>query len=236
MGFYKIAICDDEEIFLEKIYKEVENNLKKLDYGYEIQKFLCAEALILSNCNENFDIVFLDIDMPETNGIEAAISIKHSNPDIVIIFITSKDELVYESIKTQPFRFIRKSKLTEEISESIIETFKILESNSCKLTIKVDNNFYKIDAAAITYIESNKNYVIVNTFNGKQFRYKYNISSMEKELEPYGFIRTHYGYLVNQKFIRRIEGNDVILKNCVKIPVSRSKKYHVQQKFIEYLR
>lgn len=79
--------------------------------------------------------------MPESNGIEAAISIKHSNSDIVIIFITSKDELVYESIKTQPFRFIRKSRLTEEISESIIETFKILESNLYELTIKVDNNF-----------------------------------------------------------------------------------------------
>lgn len=236
MSFYKIAICDDEEIFLEKIYSIVESNLKKLDFGYHIQKFLCAKALILSNCNENYDIVFLDIDMPETNGIEAAISIKHSNPEIVIIFVTSKDELVYESIKTQPFRFIRKSKLTEEISESIIETFKILESNSYKLTIKVDNNFYKIDAAAITYIESNKNYVIVNTFNGKQFRYKHNISSIEKELEPYGFIRTHSGYLVNQKFIRRIEGNDVIIKNYERIPISRSKKYYVQQKFIEYMR
>lgn len=236
MNYYRIGICDDEEFFLEKIYHLVERNLIDLNCHFEIYRFNNAKDLILSNCEGNYDIIFLDIDMPRTNGIEAAMAIKQSSPNVVIVFITSKDELVFESIKTQPFRFIRKSKMTEEISEAITEAYKLIDSNSYKLTIKIDNNCYKIDTGVITYIESNKNYIIVNTFNGNQFRYKQSISSIENELESYGFIRTHSGYIVNQKFIQRIEGNDVIIRNDIKIPISRSKKQYVQQKFIEYLR
>lgn len=236
MNYYRVGICDDEEIFLEKIYYLVESNLKDLNINFIINKFVNAKDLITSNCKENYNIIFLDIDMPRTNGIEAAIALKQSSPNVVIIFITSKDELVFESIKTQPFRFIRKSKLTEEISEAINEAYKLLYSNSYRLIIKVDNNYYKIDIGVITYIESNKNYILVNTFNGNQFRYKQSISFIEKELESYDFIRTHSGYIVNQKYIQRIEGNDVIIRNNIKIPISRSKKQYVQQKFIEYLR
>ncbi|MEL7649851.1 MAG: LytTR family DNA-binding domain-containing protein [Sedimentibacter sp.] len=236
MNHLKIAVCDDEASTLDRISSLVESKFSECKCNYELSKFTNGKDLILSNCEVNYDIIFLDIDMPGTNGIEAAAAIKHGTPNTIIIFITGRDELVFESIKTQPFRFIRKSRLMEEISEAVSEAYKLIERSSYKLTIKIDNKLYKIDVGVITYIESDKNYITVNTFSGKKFRYKQSISTIEEELEPYGFIRVHSGYMVNQKYIQRIDGNDVIIRNDSRIPISRAKKQYVQQKLLEYLR
>jgi DNA-binding LytR/AlgR family response regulator len=104
LNYYRVGICDDEEIFLEKIYHLVKSNLINLNCDFVVNRFNKAKDLILSNYEEDYNIIFLDIDMPRTNGIEAAIALKQSSLNIVIVFITSKDELVFESIKTHPFR------------------------------------------------------------------------------------------------------------------------------------
>lgn len=236
MNYFNIGICDDEEIILDKILKLVDAKFKEINCEYNINKFNNPMDLIEFHSHQYFDIVFLDIDMPEMNGIDAAKNIKIKNPNTIIIFITSMDEFVYESLKVQPFRFIRKSKLSEEISEAIISVSKFFEKNSYKINIIIDKKTYEIDINSILYIESNRNYIIINTINGKQYRYKDSINKKENELEDYGFIRTHMGYLVNERYIQHINNDNVIITNNQKIPISRSRIQYVQQKLIEALR
>ena len=236
MNYFNIGICDDEEIILEKISQLINDKFKEINCDYNINKFNDPKELIEYHSREYFDIVFLDIDMPKINGIEAAQNIKVKNPNTVIIFITGKDEFVFESFKVQPFRFIRKSKLAEEISEAIIEVNKLLEKNSYKIKIIIDKKTYEIDINSILYIESNRNYITINTVNDKQYKYKDSINQREHELEGYGFIRIHSGYLVNERYIQRLNKDNVIIKNNQKIPMSRSRIQYVQQKLIEALR
>jgi len=236
LNYFNIGICDDEEITLDKISQLINDKFKEINCEYNINKFNNSMELIEFHSREYFDIVFLDIDMPKINGIEAAQNIKFKNPNAIILFITSKDEFVFESFKVQPFRFIRKSKLTEEISEAIIEVNKFLEKNSYKIRIIIDKKTYEIDINNILYIESSKNYITINTVNDKQYKYKDSINQKEYELEDYGFIRTHSGYLVNERYIQRINNDNVIIKNNQKIPISRSRIQYVQQKLIEALR
>lgn len=236
MSYFRIGICDDEEIILDKLYQLIRNKFEKINCEFDINKFTNAKSLINSHSKDDYDIVFLDIDMPKINGIEVAQNIRISSPNTIIIFVTGKDELVYESFKVQPFRFILKSKLAEELTEAIIEAHKLLEKNTYKIHIKIDNKPYEIDVNSILYIESSRNYIIINTVSNKQYKYKDSINQKERELEEYGFIRTHLGYLVNQRYIQRISNENVIIKNNQKIPISRSRIQYVQQKLIEYLR
>ncbi len=235
MNYYKIGICDDEEIILNNVTELIIDKLNKIECCYDLTKFTNPLHIINSHFESNFDIVFLDIDMPVLNGIEVAQAIKINNPNTFIIFITGKDELVFESFKVQPFRFIRKSKLKDEISEAILEAYKLLQVNSYKVNFMIENVKYDIDINGILYIESSRNYITINTINNKKFKYKDSINKKAKELEKYGFIRTHVAYLVNQKYIQRIENNDVIIKTYEKIPISRSHIRSVKQKLIEYL-
>lgn len=236
MIYLRIGICDDEELQLDNIYNIVNDNFIKLDCDFEIIKFLNPKYFIETYYKENFDIVFLDIDMPEMGGIDVAQLINLKNSNTMIIFVTSKDDLVYESFKAQPFRFIRKSKLNEEISEAILAAYKQFNNSSYKINIKIENKDYSIDINNILYIESNRNYIIIKTTNHKEFKYRDSINKKEKDLESHGFIRTHFGYLVNQKYIYCVKGFSVILKDNIKIPVSRSRKQFVQQKLLEFLR
>lgn len=236
MCYIRIGICDDEDIILDKISLLIQENFNLLNCDFETIKFNNANSLIKTHSEDNFDVVFLDIDMPVMNGLDAAQVIKTNNPNTVIIFITSKDELVYESFRVQPFRFIRKTKLTEEISEAIKETYKLLNNNSYKINVKIDNNVYEIGINSILYIESSRNYIIINTVSDKRYKYKDSINQKETELKDYGFIRTHLGYLVNLRYVQRLIGDSLLLKNNQKIPISRSRIQYVKQMLIEYLR
>ncbi len=233
MGYYKIAICDDDETMLINISKYVEKELMTTDYEYHISKYGDVNKLLTDIHDNNFDIFFLDIDMPDINGLEAAYNIKFNNPDSVIIFVSGMDEMVYESLKVQPLRFIRKSEIEEKISEAVKAAINQIESISYKISVELNKQEIKIDIRNIIYIESARNYINVNMANNKSSKHIGNIKEKEKELEKYGFIRTHLGYLVNLKYIRRVNKNSVTLVNNQEIPVSRSKLKFVQQKFIE---
>ncbi|MDF2882003.1 MAG: hypothetical protein K0R54_2560 [Clostridiaceae bacterium] len=113
-----------------------------------------------------------------------------------------------------------------------------IEGNPSQLAIDIINsmNSYTEVSPSGVYIESNRNYITINTVNNKQYKYKDSINQKEYELKDYGFIRTHLGYLVNERYIQRINNNDVIIKNNQKIPISRSRIHFVQQKLIEALR
>lgn len=232
----RIAICDDDELILKKLCEIIEENFERLSCDLKVSTFSNAYSLVDSNCINRFDIIFLDIDMPKFNGIDAAMYIKYQNADTVIIFVTSKDDLVFDSLKAQPFRFLRKSKLLEEISAAITEIYKLFDTKAYILNIKIESKEYQIDANSILYIESRRNDIIIHTVNHKEFKFRDSINKKDEEVKNYGFIRVHNAYLVNQKYIYSIKGDFVILKDKIEIPVSRSKKSFVQQKLLEYLR
>ncbi len=236
MLYLRIAICDDDELILKKLFKIIKGNFEKLSCDLEVLTFNNTHSLIDSNCVNRFDVIFLDIDMPKFNGIDAATYIKCQSDNTVIIFVTSKDDLVFDSLKARPFRFLRKSKLAEEISEAIISIYELFDEKDYKLNIKIESKEYQIDINSILYIESNRNDIIIYTVNHKQFKFRDSINKKDDELRNYGFIRVHNAFLVNKKYIYSIKGDFVVLKDKVEIPISRSKKSFVQQNLLEYLR
>ena len=115
----RISIVDDEEIILKSIRKKTEDLLNELKVDFEIYDYTDGTILLKEFKNVRFDIVFLDIEMPGISGLEIAQRIRDEEENVDIIFITNKDELVYDSIKFAPFRFIRKFRFETEISEAL---------------------------------------------------------------------------------------------------------------------
>ncbi|HIT85165.1 MAG TPA: response regulator [Candidatus Ornithomonoglobus intestinigallinarum] len=107
MDMVNIAICDDniEHISaLEKYLFEI-SNIK-----IECDAYLSGESLVdaYKNNIERYDVVFLDMEMRELNGIETANLIREFDEHIIIVFVTSHSEYMKESFQCQPFRFIEK--------------------------------------------------------------------------------------------------------------------------------
>lgn len=105
-----IFICDDDNIYLNKLEEYFYKFFEENSLNYELKAFTDSKVLLQSIKKKICDILVLDIDMPEINGIEIAKYIRNFNSDITLIFITNMEHLVFESVKYTPYRFIRKSK------------------------------------------------------------------------------------------------------------------------------
>lgn len=96
---YKVAICDDEKIFID----DVVTKLSEQSADCEIATFLSGEELLISSLD--FNIIFLDIEMAGIDGINTAFSLREQGYDGIIIFLTSHTEFMPDAFKVKAFRF-----------------------------------------------------------------------------------------------------------------------------------
>lgn len=220
----KIALCDDEKTFIDIMSKLIKKNLctDVFDTFTEVQ--------MLADCICEYDLIFLDIDMPCMTGIDLAK--KCENYNIYIVFVTNKESLVFEAYNTtNAFGFIRKSNLQNDFV-SVMQRFNKINQNSHYLPVKSSNGIIKIPFADIYYIEKQINSVIIHTqkYDYKEFN---TLSNLEKVLINFGFIRTHIGYIVNLDYIIKISNTDVEICNGTRIPVSRHNAKYVKTEFLK---
>ena len=194
----RIAVCDDDNALLKMLEKAITDAFSKFTDEFDVRIFSDGKALLDEHKKAQFDIVFLDIDMPVISGFDVADNL-NKDSEALIVFLTSHDELVYSSIKFQPFRFIRKSCLRDELTEAVealINAFsKRMMGTKYKFQTKDGDVF--IDLQKIIYIEIYGHWLKIYTDSGETIECYGSLSSLEKQLTEFDFIRTHKSYLVN---------------------------------------
>ncbi len=235
----RAAICDDEANFLNHIHKRISEELRNRGAECSLDKFISGENFLEAHREQPYDVVFLDIDMPQTNGFDVAeqINALNTSGETLIVFVTSHDELVYSSFKFQPFRFIRKAYLEQDLSEIIDAVISKITERAAekKFTLHAKNGDVVIDLRSLEYIEIYGHRLLVHLKNGEPLECYGSLSELEKELLRYDFVRTHKSYLVNCACIYSIEKNQVILDDKTAIPLSRYKSETVKNKFVKLL-
>lgn len=231
---YNIAVCDDYNHILIHISNILKTEFAKIGLNAEITAFDNPISLINSHKTNKYDVIFLDIEMPDMDGIEAGKIIKNLSSKALIIFLTSKDELVYKSFEAHPYSFIRKTYMDKEIPKIINDIKEELSKNEYMLKFKIENINYKLYLDDIIYIESKRNYIIIHTIDDAAYKYKDSINKKEDELSKYDFIRSHESFLINLKYIKHINKKTVTLILNLDIPVSRYRMISVKESFLEY--
>ena len=231
----RIAVCDDERDFSERIKVLIEKYFTEQTDESDITIFSSGSCFLSDSTNYN--AVFLDIDMPDIGGFDIAEQIS-GRGNTLIIFVTTHDELVYSSLKFRPFRFIRKAHLEEELPETLDAVNKeILKLGvNTKFMLQTKNGEVLLDVTNIEYIEIYTHSMQVYTASGEILECYGSLSAMEKQLNGFDFVRTHKSYLVNCKYIFSIEKNRIILDDKTEIPLSRYKADTVKSKFKNHLR
>ena len=228
----RIAVVDDEQIILNSIHKKIERILYDLNAEFEIQDFTSGKTALKEITEKVFDIIFLDIDMPDISGMTIAKKIRMQEENLEIVFITNKDELVYDAIKVVPFRFIRKSRFDEEIQEALHEFIAKLNNKKIFYIFSTSNGEKTVQPTQIRYVEVSSHKLSIHMLN-ESFITSGNLKDIEEQFYTYGFIKVHQSFLVNFRFINYIKRNEVILDNGTALPLSRSR--YEKTKF-EYMR
>lgn len=239
----RVIICDDNIVFMNHFKDIVELCLSKYTDDFHISTVSNGNLLLAKHTENEFDIIFLDIDMPDITGFDVAKVLRDNNSRCFLIFITNHSELVYESMNFQPFNFIRKNcgiPVEESVDKIIFKLIRHMKQNE-KVILEDDisgrNAVYIRD---IVFIESDRHYVKYHIVN-KEFPIKMrdNISDLEVKYEQYDFVRIHKRYLINFRFLSNIDGkrNEVTLGQLnIRLPMSKNYKKQVDEKYTLFLR
>lgn len=237
----RVAVVDDEINTLKYIKKIVEREFEANSIECEYFLFVSALQFVKEQNINNFDIVFLDIMIPEFSGFQAARQIRDSNCQTRIIFITSNEESVYESFDFQPFNFVKKDcndifeNRMKYIIKNLIHHLKQKNTIIFKLSLSEEK---KMEICNIIAIKSDGNYLEVHCCNGIKFVVRNKISDYEEKLKPYDFIRVHNRWMINMRHILQIDytNEEIIMESKVVALLSRSHKNELKRKYAEFLR
>ena len=232
-----IALCDEEQEILKKQTEAIQILFSKENTVCHIDAFASSEELMQTLDQKMYDIVFLDIDMPKVTGFDLAEKVSNRYPSTLIIFVTSHDELVFPTFRYHPFRFIRKSFFDQEIEEAVQEAVRSISEKNRMFEIQTADGLQYVYASDILFAESDRNYLQIITRHGV-LRCRDTISHKEKEWAPYGFVRPHNSFLVNQKYIYAIDTETIRLrsKKYPELPLSKRRRDQVLESYQKYLR
>lgn len=230
----KIVICEDERETQLLIEDYLDNILKNINIKYEIQKYSSGEELLEGNLKD-IDILLLDIQMGQINGMDAARKIREVNNKMEIIFITSLIDYVQEGYEVRAYRYLLKPIESEELKKHVSTCIKEIEVNKKNyILIKNKSNTYKIHSNEIKYVEVQKKDMSIHTIN-KDLEVRYSLEKIERDLNLDKFVRCHKSYLVNLSYVENIKLNTLVLESGEEVPVSRYRYKDVKEKFLKFL-
>lgn len=235
----KIAICDDENYYINMFENEIGAILQMQNRPFAISLFTCASDLIEYCENSNIDVVFLDISMPDISGFEAAEMLRKISKDMIIVFITSHEDMVFQSWEFEPFWFVRKTHI-DDMKIVITKLLTKLDAmytkiNSC-IQIEGESSSLTVDTEKVIYAESIKHYIIFHNNDGTTERLRIKISDADKQLSPRHFVRIQNGIIVNCRFITRLTSRTVHMEDGQDFSISRARVDGAKNAFQQFVR
>ncbi|GAA4270794.1 LytTR family DNA-binding domain-containing protein [Aquimarina gracilis] len=244
---YRTLIIDDEQEALNRLIFHL-NDFDELEIIGQCSNGKEALKSIVKN---RPDIVLIDIEMPEMNGIEVLRNIKHVFP--YFIFVTAYSHYAIEAFEQHAIDYILKPYSKERIKQALNRAISMIQRDQLaqntknyhrflseniiptpkpayikRIAAKSLRNTVFIDVNKVIYVEAANQYVTVFT-EAKTFVVRESMDKLEQTLDPSSFFRTHRTYIVNLDHIEAIENVDkhlsnVILKNGKRIKISNNRK------------
>ena len=235
----KIALLDDDKTALLISKGAIESFFQEKNIVISLDAFSSPINFLAMAEEENYRLVFLDIDMPEINGLEVGKKLKGFNPQTDIIYLSQREDLVFDTLQLHPFGFIRKSRIIQDFAsflELFVNTALNTNRENKKITISCKTETISADIDQVMYIEGNRNYQTFYLKDGSKFDARVLMGELENKLKENGFIRVHKGYLVNYLFIRMIGTNEVKLTNNKVLPLSSKRKDEITEEYLSVTR
>lgn len=232
-----IALCDDEPESLTIIQGELYKSAEKLNIEIETYVYNNGNKIVDLICKdkEDFDILFLDIDMPDISGLEIAKKLREKGSDIILIFISAHEQYVFESIEYNPFRYIRKSRIEKEILLALKAAYARLEEmRDSYVVVKTEESEVRVKHSDIMYFETTARKVGIHLNDGEVFIVRKTIRGLSEELNDEHFIKVHSGCVVNARYIYKFSNRDITLDNGEQLIVSRTRVKNVKMALMNY--
>lgn len=233
-----VAVCTDDKSLSCIFFKNLDYFCFSLPEKLDIQAklFDSPQNVLQYLANHMIHIIFLDIEMPDSDGFSLAESLYYKYPEIITICISSRQETADNSTRHHPFRFIHRNQLNANLKDTLstsLSTF-MNDPNTCLFHTTEGDQYLSLKR--LLYLESQKNYVMLHCSNAV-YKCRGNLSKMEHLLSEHGFYRIHASFLINMEYLKAMPArNKAALADGIELDISRSRIAGLKDKYIEYLK
>ena len=227
----RIAICDDEVQCRTQAYNAIRQCLPG---DALVDPYKDGKSFLQAFTKKPYDLVFLDIEMPEMDGISVARRLRQLHKDVPIVFLTSHIEFALEGYEVNALRYLTKPINIGKLREVLTYVAAQMQQHRA-LWVKSDLAEEKVHIKDILFMEAQNQNIVIHTKNA-EYTVRYNLSDYESELKDDGFFRIHRGYLVALRHVKSVGKHELTLSSGTVLPVSRSKEKELKDSLFQYIR
>lgn len=227
---YKIAICDDNHAdvkYISELVKEWAHTRKK---QITINSFPSAEAFLFHYTEQkDYDILLLDVEMGEMDGVSMAKAVRKDNQSVQIVFITGYSDYIAEGYEVAALHYLVKPVHEEKLMDVLDRAAERLKKDEGILLLELPGETVRIPFLEIRYLDVQRNYV---TVHGRQdYTVKHTLSELEARLDE-RFYRIGRSFIINLYFIRKVTKTEVYLSDDTVLPLPRGQYENLNRAII----
>lgn len=236
---YQAAIVEDDDVIRAYFRDTMAAAFQARNVSVGFDLFPSGDQfLAMYQSHYHYDMIFLDIEMPGLDGIEVCRRIRAQSPDALVVFLSQKDELVFQTFEVQPFRFVRKSQYDSQLAaltDALLTRLRQSERHMLQIREPLSGDIYSFDVHNLLYVEAQRKDCRMVTAQGETvLRCKLMDLEEQLALSHWPFLKPHRSFLVNCEAIRYIGKSSLRLSSGAEIPISRGKLEEVKQQFLQY--
>ena len=220
----RIAICDDEPDSILRNKEILQACTGRMKCIADMITYTHGEMLLSDILEDDFfyDLILLDIEMPNISGMDIVQSIKPRLPNVRVIFITSHIKYAIDSFELSIFRYVPKDDLEKRLTYAVSDALKlIMLENHKNYLVVTANRMEKVSFQDILYIQREGKNSAITTFHGV-IKVRKSLQNVLEELDAEEFIFIERGCIVNLIQVTQIKNSMIYLKNQIELPISRS--------------
>lgn len=192
-------------------------------------------ARIVEKYTPVYDILLLDIEMSEMDGMAAARRIRERDDKVVIVFITAAPQYAISGYEVRALSYLLKPLPWFAFSQELKKSIDMVRRNGDdSMLIETGNGQMRLNLADILYLESIRHTIVIHTLDGK-YSINGTLKDMEAKLADHHFFRSNSCYLVNLKHVTGVADQDCIMSNGEQLRVSRPRKKAFMAALTDYM-
>ena len=231
----KFAICDDEPLMAQELAGHLVDYMKEnLITAYSLSSFSDGRALL--DAIDRFDVIFLDIQMEQPDGMETAKLLRRRGDHSLLVFVTVLKELVFDAFQVEAYDYLLKPLDRARFKQTMERVLRSLDRKTAEdIVIQRGTGCEVVLLSDIVYCEVLGRKIYLHKHDGTVSDYYDKLEDLERRVDG-RFFKCHRSFLVNLDYVRGCQDGQVLLAQGERIPASRLRERELTQALLRYMK